>query len=785
MTKRRLIALIVFALILGIAYPSLAAQKKYPQLAISGYKRWLYSKFDVDPTVNYYLALGDRLPANGPWAEELQLYISGQLSENLSVNYDLNQNAFTAGRFNVDVNFHNYSLLFGHLSELNEHEFVLQDYMSCVGIGGRWDKFKAIYFYGTYPGAYHNYSSVSLTEDYDSYRLYRNPQYNGDIVYTYYKDNPYLEFLSLDLGRVDIVEDSVVVHLDNSRLIRNADFYVDRAYGLVLISSAYKNAEMVKVSYVLNNGEKKEVVFDFKEDARRRAFLSDGFRVIDGSEIVTVDGMRLVRDLDYRINYNTGLVVMNEPLHEDSEVRISYDYTYGANLYAKEVISGQVGTTFTLAHRYILSASETVIKNNQILSPDTDYTMGYTNGWISFVTPLTSSDTVEVGYTYIGIRQEVMGANAEYELSKWSKIGSSVVSITPSKKDEPIFDETSPSSYLIWNLYNTSMLNEDTFIRSEVSLSNRNVDYRNSNTTEADSALEVYARTRLGSVLLSGTYRKTGLNFASIRKVKSGTDYKNEEGNIDIKFMVGQYFTLKSGFESALEQVGSASSPEVSMQVYSIGLEPQLSDVLKMDFNIKQRKQNIVGQQLEAVQDSQQAYSSLDLDKAFPAVRNFCEDTKLIFKYLNIKDKGEIQGGGVYINKDSRSTRSEVGCLIDFKGSLSSYILYKNEEERDLLTASTATRIIPFYRVSYQWDLGGGHNLELCYDYSTTQQGGVTEYNKVDYGFSLVYDFQIENPIISKFQFGGSTKMTDYTDSNNPANDYKATETSVYGSLIF
>jgi len=176
--------------------------------------------------------------------------------------------------------------------------------------------------------------------------------------------------------------------------------------------------------------------FDFKKEARRRAFLSPELRIVDNSEIVTVDGVRMTRDIDYRINYNLGLVVMKEPIHNDAEVRLAYDYSCGASNFASETLSGRSGALFNLAHKRIVSGTVTVIKNNSPLQAG--YSINYNNGTITFSVPLVTTDTVTVSYPYLGIRQDIAGANAEYKLNDWCKFGSSVVSVAPARADESL-----------------------------------------------------------------------------------------------------------------------------------------------------------------------------------------------------------------------------------------------------------------------------------------------------------------------------------------------------------
>ena len=85
---------------------------------------------DVDPNSNYFAGLtqlGGYYPtfSGGPWQERLQLRILGQLSPNLSVAYDLEQQPETPEKFDVKVKYYNNELTFGDFNaNFAGNEFV-------------------------------------------------------------------------------------------------------------------------------------------------------------------------------------------------------------------------------------------------------------------------------------------------------------------------------------------------------------------------------------------------------------------------------------------------------------------------------------------------------------------------------------------------------------------------------------------------------------------------------------------------------------------------------------
>jgi hypothetical protein len=59
----------------------------------------------------------------------------------------------------------------------------------------------------------------------------------------------------------------------------------------------------------------------------QRVFQLSSYDIIEGSETVTVDGARLVRDVDYTIDYTSGTVVLKTNILPDSKVNIDYQHT--------------------------------------------------------------------------------------------------------------------------------------------------------------------------------------------------------------------------------------------------------------------------------------------------------------------------------------------------------------------------------------------------------------------------------------------------------------------------
>ena len=109
-------------LLLLLVGSSFALADEYPKIDVSGFKKWEYKDAKVNPQSNYFLGLthlGGYSPTTtgSPWQERLQLTILGQLTDKLSVAYDVEQQPETPDKYDVKVNYDNkHQLTFGDFS---------------------------------------------------------------------------------------------------------------------------------------------------------------------------------------------------------------------------------------------------------------------------------------------------------------------------------------------------------------------------------------------------------------------------------------------------------------------------------------------------------------------------------------------------------------------------------------------------------------------------------------------------------------------------------------------
>lgn len=311
----------------------------YPEIKVSGYKYWLYNKIDVDPVANYFLYVssteGFNRTTGGPWNEVLRLNVNLQHNEDLGINYLINQYPAQEDNYRLGLNYKNYSLILGNPNLFINQELMPADLINGTTIAGEFGKLNLKYLIsGDFPKA-------ALKGPFKDQRQYLSPKYFGPKSQTGYGQNDsYLELLGYELGRSDIKGESVQVSVGRKKLIKDFDFFLDTEYGLLLLPSAYKSYQTGIITYESIAGEKTEKSFNLETETSRRAYYIPEFRVIDGSENIAVDGLKLTRGIDYRAYYNKGLFILNRPINEDADVKIDYEFTYGPGVAGSQKAQG-------------------------------------------------------------------------------------------------------------------------------------------------------------------------------------------------------------------------------------------------------------------------------------------------------------------------------------------------------------------------------------------------------------------------------------------------------------
>jgi len=428
--------LLVIIWLLFLGYWSLvAAQPTYPQLDISGFKKWETKQVEVKPDRNYFAGLtqlGGYTPTytGGPWQERLQLKILGQLSENLSVTYDLEQQPENPDKMDVKVKYYNNELTFGDFTaNFSGNEFVsASKYLNGVMFTAKDSWYDII----TVPSAKLKSYTQSLTSQ-------KGNNSRG----------PY------NLGHGGIVEGSEQIQLNGVYLTRNVDYTIDYFEGKVTFNRMLTPLDEFKYSYEYTNiidlffpslskkdflgfqsrftidpekfgkpAPKKEPVIlttrevfpssgtlepEVEEEEATGTYRLKFTPIIRFSEVLTFMGTELRKNEDYLIRYETGEIkLLTRFLPSSSEVlTVTYKY-YQTSSEAEEIPGIGSRGPYRTQNAPLVSGSERIEVDGKLMVRDLDYTINPESGEILFGTVIGPTSLIKVSYRY-----QVMALPAE------------------------------------------------------------------------------------------------------------------------------------------------------------------------------------------------------------------------------------------------------------------------------------------------------------------------------------------------------------------------------------
>jgi len=220
-------ASLLFVLLLKTAAFSV---NTYPQIDVTGYKQYSYATLNVDEIQNLFQAqamLGG-YSATGPWQERLKLRIVGNLTEKLSVSYDLEQQPDMPDKFDVKVAYDKTELTFGDFqANFSDNEFVsTSKYLNGIMITSKDNWYDLLLV-----------PSSKLKSETQQLVSQRGNNTKG----------PY------NLGHVSIIEGSEKIELNNVPLSRGVDYSIDYFGGKVTFSRILSPDDGFNYSYEFTN----------------------------------------------------------------------------------------------------------------------------------------------------------------------------------------------------------------------------------------------------------------------------------------------------------------------------------------------------------------------------------------------------------------------------------------------------------------------------------------------------------------------------------------------------
>lgn len=209
-----------------------ARAETYPQLDISGYKKYEYKNVEVKPISNYFLGISQvgysPTYSGGPWQERLMLMISGKLSQRLTVGYDLEQQPETPDKYDVSVQYDKHKLTFGDINT----KFTGNDFASVSKyVNGVMFESKDSWYDLTFvPSAKGRSQTQGLTTQ------------NGNNT-----RGPY------NLGHGSIVEGTEHIELNGVSLVKGIDYTIDYFEGQITFSEILTSDDEFSYSYEYTN----------------------------------------------------------------------------------------------------------------------------------------------------------------------------------------------------------------------------------------------------------------------------------------------------------------------------------------------------------------------------------------------------------------------------------------------------------------------------------------------------------------------------------------------------
>ncbi|NQU16635.1 MAG: hypothetical protein HQ564_01110 [Candidatus Saganbacteria bacterium] len=410
-------------------FSSFSFAENYPKINISGFKKWEYKTLDVNPKSNYFLGLtqiGFSPSTSGlSWQERLSLAISADLSKELKVIYNIQQEPETPERFDVSVSYDKkHELIFGDISAtFSGNEFA----SATKSLNGVMVKSK---------GNNHNLLFVPASKLRSQVQSLTTQKGNST-------RGPY------SLGHGSIVEGSERIELNGIVLKRKTDYVIDYFEGKITFREILTTLDEFKYSYEYTNildlffptlskrnfiGFQGDYTFyrsdyikdqlpEFTKTATKDAFpnptysLTDEtqtgiasdesilyriskFPAVEFSEQVSFEGRTLVKGEDYRLDYNEGLlrIYLLSPTSLNP-LFVSYQY-YGISREADRISGiGSKGDYF-LERKGIVVGSEKVKVDGKKLLRGFDYKIDYEKGTLFFFYEISNTSLIEASYQY-------------------------------------------------------------------------------------------------------------------------------------------------------------------------------------------------------------------------------------------------------------------------------------------------------------------------------------------------------------------------------------------------
>jgi hypothetical protein len=434
---RKILALIFLILFFC---PALLADT-YPKIDVTGSKKWEYRDVNVDPQANYFQGithLGGFSPfaTGGPWQEKLTLKILTQLTDKLTLTYDIEQVPESPDSYNVGLNYD------------NKHALVFGD-------------FGATFSGNEFASASKSLNGMMVTSRDQGYDLILVPSAKlKSYVQGITRQNGNNTRGPYSLGNGSIIESSERIELNGVLLERGKDYLIDYMEGKVTFTRILTKYDEFTYSYEYTNitdlffpAISKKDFFGFqgrfkldpntwgvkrwdpqritltaiqgfptfgrdtrikegsaaeriKEEEESGRFRLIHYPVIPFSETLLFRGAALDKDRDYLIDYDRGeITLLTSTLpNKDDPLWVSYHHNKVAEVV--EYLPGEGGRgPYVLSNRNLVPQSEEIYINERLVTRDYDYLIDYENGRLIFNFEVPGTANLKCKYRYAAMEE--------------------------------------------------------------------------------------------------------------------------------------------------------------------------------------------------------------------------------------------------------------------------------------------------------------------------------------------------------------------------------------------
>ncbi len=357
----------------------------------------------------------DVLVGNPRFDIRYRFNINGQIDDKLSVHYDIEQEQDFPGKYDIEIKYDRSALTFFRFDTYFKNgEFItLKKALDGVKASTETDNWSAQFATGR------QRSDPQLLET----------QGNGQ--------------KKVKLQSRSILEGSVIVFVNNSRLLDGRDYTVNYFDGEINFTNAPQQNDFIKVLYEFTNPiedfipalsrknftgaqfswheptrpqllkEQKEIsetlwpnktIENVTDPSQYLEFQLQSKSIILGSDTVHLNQRKLIRNKDYFIrNLRGKLVLQNINLQEQDTLKITYS-SYVSAPFTEDIIGNDTPGPYSLNHDTLQQNTVKVAIDETVLTEGIDFTVDYDLGRVLFNYKIQYPKIISIDYTAIKTR---------------------------------------------------------------------------------------------------------------------------------------------------------------------------------------------------------------------------------------------------------------------------------------------------------------------------------------------------------------------------------------------